>query len=131
MVAQLIKFCLFAFAGIQTIAALFTIWDRFQWGKAIGSDPETQKKVSTDFHLVVAAFLIIGAVVAGVFGGYLVKHPLQAPPLPPVATVPCSSNDGNTGTADAKSGQGGMSIAHSGHGDTIDANATPASKKNK
>jgi hypothetical protein len=123
--AILFNFCCFTFAGIQAIAALFTIWDRFKWRRVGTADPSSRNQPNTEFHFLVAGLLILGAVAAGALGGYLVGHPIQQP-SPPVATVPCqATNSGNTGSAAAKSGQGGIAVGHSGHGDTNDINSKP------
>lgn len=90
----------------------------------MASDPSSPNQPNTEFHLLVAGLLILGAVGAGALGGYLVGHPIQQP-SPPVA-APCpATNTGNTGSASAKSGQGGVSVGHSGHGDTNDVNSKP------
>ena len=92
------------------------------------SKPSPVKNKSTELHVVVATFLILGAIAAAALGGYLIRNPIQTPPQSTTVSTPCpTTNSGNTGSATAKSGQGGTSVAHSGHGDTV--NAPPATKK--
>ena len=124
---RLYDICCFIFAGIQALAAVFTVWDRIRWKKIVNSKSASPKIPRAEFHLVVTLLLIVGAGSAAGRGGYLVGHPITPPPQE--AYPPCqTSNTGNTGNASATAGQGGTAAAHSGHGDTYNLPTPPKTK---
>ena len=111
----------FVLSGLQAVAAVFQIRDRFS------EEGKMSSHKGRDW--AIALLLVGGAVFATGLGVWVVDHPpkpivVQAAPQIVEKTAPCPPS--KTGPATAKSGQGGTSFAHSGSGDTL--NSAPASK---
>jgi hypothetical protein len=94
----------------------------------MNSNPLTAAKRSTNFHLLIAAFLVIGAVGSGVLGGYLSGHPIKPlvqtitveKPVPVPCPTPPPTKSGPATT------RGTYSPAVTGSGNPITYGAQPA-----
>jgi hypothetical protein len=131
---RLLEICCFVFAGIQALAAAFTLADR-SYGRQIMRGNLDLPHKNFGYHLAVACLLIFGAITAisvGFYGWYhppqpkIVEHRIEVP-VEKFVSSPCPAV--KTGSAVAKGT--GTSFAHSGNGDTFSQDSSKSSGKDK
>jgi hypothetical protein len=114
----LFNVCCFVFSAVQAAGAIFAIWDSRQWKHAMAANPSEVGRRNTGIHLAIAAVLIMGAVGAGILGGYLSGHPIKPYVVEKTVTVeklvPCPP--AKTGSASTK---GQQSPATSGNQNSV------------
>lgn len=112
----LIQIAAFLFSATQGVAAIFQIKDRM-------SD-EGKRSPHKRRDTGIAITLVLGTAVAGMLGVWMLDHPQKPQVIQRIVekTIPCQKV--MTGSASAKSGKSGISIAHSGNGDKYNLPAT-------